>query len=65
MSRKNRVNPTLVAIMNRVHGSELRNMMDGTPVKSVADVIAAEQQKIRQMMLSFGKGGSVAPNVRL
>jgi hypothetical protein len=65
MSRKNRVNPTLVAIMNRVQGSELRNMMDGTPVKSIADVIAAEQQKIRQMMLSFGKGGSVAPNVRL
>ncbi len=39
-----------------------------TPVSTVstaADALAAEQQKIRQMMPSFGKGGSVAPNVRL
>jgi hypothetical protein len=63
MSR-GRVNPTFVAILNKIHGSEIRNQLFGTPVLTVADVIAAEQEKIRQMMLSFGKGGSVAPNVR-
>ena len=65
MSKKGKVNPTMVAILNRIHGSEIQNQLFGTPVLTVADVLAAEQQKIRQMMLSFGKGGSVAPNVRL
>ena len=53
------MNPTLFAIVNKVHQSQITNLLHGTPVKSVADVIAEEQQKIRQMMLHFGKGGAV------
>jgi hypothetical protein len=49
-------NPALAFIINKVEGSVIKNQLFGTPVLSPADVIAQQQDLVRQQMLSFGKG---------
>ncbi len=54
----------LMRLVNKQHGSQLQNLMFGTPVKSMEEILAEEQAKVRQMMKNFGKG-PVSPQVLL
>ena len=61
---KGKANPAVAFIINKVEGSVIKNQLFGTPILTGADVIAQEQQKVRQQMLTFGKG-PISPQVLL
>ncbi len=54
----------LMRLVGKMQGNQQQHLMFGTPLKSMEQILAEEQAKVRQMMNNFGKG-PVSPQVLL